>query len=735
MQLFKQMMTASQDQVGKGGLTRRGFLAATGGAGIGLVIGYGTRPGMAEAADGSAFNPFVMISPKGEVTVICKHQDKGQGTMTGLAVLVADELDADWAMMRSEFAPSNPQLYNNLSWGPMQGTGGSSGIPNSYMQYRQAGAAARAMLVQAAAKEWGVPAEEITVADGVLSHSSGKSAGFGELAAAAASETPPAEPTLKSPENFKFIGKTGYHRLDGSAKTRGQAVYTQDIEVPDMLYAVLARPPKFGGKVASFDDAEARAVKGVQDVVQTPGGVAVLADNTWAAIKGREALSIDWDDSAAETRSTDQILKEYHTLLDKPGDVAVNEGNAEEAIKGAAKTVEAVFEFPYLCHTPMEPMNAVVKVTPNTSVEIWTGSQAQSFDQMNAAAVAGIEPKDVVIHTVFAGGSFGRRANGASDYVVEATQIGLAIEGRAPVKLIWTREDDVTGGRYRPAYVHRVRAGLDADGKIVGWHHRIVGQSIMTGTAMESMMVKDGVDGTTVEGAAELPYAVGAHYLDTVTTTSPVTVLWWRSVGSTHTAYAVETMMDRLAAAAGVDPLEFRLRNMDAAPREKAALQLAADKAGWNGSNPSENLYRGLAVHKSFGSYVAQVADLRKTEDGSFKVEKVVCAIDCGIAVVPDQVVAQMEGCIGYGLGAVMRNKITLTDGIVDQSNFPDYEPTRMSDMPDVEVHIIPSTEAPSGVGEPGVPPIGPAVANALLVATGQEVNTLPMTDNGIEFA
>ena len=714
-------------------MDRRFFLKATGGVTAGLVVGFGMAPAARALSTGDgAFNPFVSITPDGLVTVLSKHLDKGQGTLSGLAVLVAEELDADWAQMRGDHAPANAETYKNLLFG-LQATGGSTGIPNAFMQYRQAGAAARAMLVQAAAKTWDVPAAEVAVENGVVSHPSGKTAGFGDLAAAASAETAPAEPSLKDPAEFRLIGKTGYRRLDSKAKTIGAAVYTQDITRPGMLYAVLARPPKFGGKVVSVDDAAARAVPGVQDVVTTPGGVAVLATGTWAALQGREALSVTWDFAEAETRSTDQIAADFRALADQPGLIAVDEGDAEAALEGAVKVVEATYEFPYLAHAPMEPMNAVVELVPGKSLEIWTGSQIQTVDQMATAPIAGIEPQDVVIHTQYAGGSFGRRTTPTSDYVVEAVQIAAAIDGRAPVKLVWSREDDIKGGYYRPLMIHKLRAGLDAEGNIVGWHHRIVGQSILMGSIFEQFLVKDGVDGTTVEGAQELPYAVGAHRLEVHNAQAGVPVLWWRSVGSTHTAYAVETMMDLLAKAAGKDPLAFRLQSMAKAPREAEALRLAAEKAGWGQPLPA-GTHRGLAVHKSFGSYVAQVADL-KISDGAVKIAKVVCAIDCGIAVMPDAVAAQMEGSIGYGLGAVMRNKITLTEGEVDQYNFTDYEPTRMSDMPDVEVHIVPSAEAPSGVGEPGVPPIGPAVANALFAATGEAITSLPLQDNGVVFA
>ncbi len=713
-------------------LSRRTFLKATGTAAAGLVIGFRAPEARANLGDG-AFNPFVRIAPDGMVTVISKHLDKGQGTVSGLATLVADELDADWSRVTAEFAPSNPEVYNNLSWGPFQGTGGSSGIPNSFMQYRQAGATARAMLVNAAAETWGVPAKEIAIASGTISHASGKSAGFGEFAEAASRMEVPIEIKLKSPEEFTLIGKVNHRRIDTVPKTRGETVYTQDIDLPGMLIAVIARAPRFGATVASYDDTAARSIKGVEDVVQVPQGIAVLARNTWSAMQGREVLSIEWDDSNAEVRSTDQIMAEYRKLGDQPGIVAENKGDTEGALAGAVTVIEADFEFPYLAHAPMEPMNAVADLKPGTSLEIWTGSQLPTLDHSFAASIAGLELDQVKINTLYAGGSFGRRATPTSDFVNEAVNVAVAINGRAPVKLVWSREDDIQGGYYRPMYFHKVRAGLDSEGNIVGFHHRIVGQSIVSGTPFAMLIDENGVDATTIEGAKELPYAIGAHRLEVHNTTVGVTPLWWRAVGSTHTAYVIETMMDRLAKAADVDPLEFRLRNMDANSREAGVLRLVAEKAGWGRKKPPAGIYRGLAVHKSFGSYVAQVADVRLNDDGGIaKVERVICAIDCGIAVMPDQIKAQMEGGIGFGLGAVLRNQITLTDGVVDQSQFYDYEPLRMSDMPIIESHIMPSMEAPTGTGEPGVPQVGPAVANAVFSGTGQEINILPFSSHGL---
>ncbi len=714
-------------------LSRRGFLKASGGATAGLIVGFAlpASEGAAAGAEGATFSPFVRIAPDGGVTVLVKHLDKGQGTFSALTTLVAEELDADWEAMRPEFAPADASKYNNLLWGQVQGTGGSTGVPNSFLQYREAGAAAKAMLVVAAAKAWGVPAGEITVSNGVISHPSGKSGGFGDFAAAAAKETPPEKPTLKSPDQFKLIGNPTHRRIDSAGKTRGETVFTQDVQLPGMLVAVLKRPPRFGATVASIDDDATRKIEGVVDVVAVPRGVAVLAKNTWAAMEGRDALEATWNEEQAEKRSTADLVREYRGLAEQPGPVVTAEGDIEAALAGAAQVVEATYEFPYLAHATMEPMNAVAELKPGVSLEVWTGSQLQTTDQYTAAAIAGLEPTQVQIHTLFAGGSFGRRATPHADMVSEATSVALAIEGRAPVKVVWTREDDIQGGSYRPLYVHKVKAGLDAEGRIVAWHHRIVGQSILTGTPFEEFLVKEGIDGTSVEGARELPYQTGAHRLELHTTSVGVPVLWWRSVGSTHTAYAVETMMDSLARAAGRDPVAFRLAAMADHPREAGVLQLAAEKAGWGGDLP-KGVHRGVAVHKSFDSYVAQVAEVRLRKDGTIKVERVVCAIDCGVAVTPDQIEAQMEGGIGYGLGAILRNQITLDGGQVEQSQFHDYEPLRMSDMPDVEVHIVPSAERPTGVGEPGTPPIGPAVANAIGAATGRTVTAPPLATHGL---
>jgi len=704
---------------------RRSFLKASGGAAAGLVLGFAlplSRTSAAAADAAGDFNPFVRIAPDGTVTVIVKHLDKGQGILTGLSTLVAEELDADWGQVRAEFAPADTGKYANLFFGA-QGTGGSTSIANSWDQYRKAGAAARAMLKAAAAEAWGVPLEQIRTSKGVLSGPSGRSAGYGEMAAAAAALPVPQEPPLKAPEDFTLIGSESLRRLDSEAKTNGSARYTIDVSRPGLLTAVIARPQPFGATLKSLDDSAARQVAGVTEVVRVPRGVAVVARNTWAAIKGRDALVLEWDDATAETRGSEEMLADYRELAKTDGTPVRVEGDAAAALAQAAQVIEAEFVFPYLAHAPMEPLNAVAEVTAD-GVEVWTGSQLQTVDQATAAAIAGVPQDKATVHTLLAGGSFGRRATPDADMVAEAVSVAKAVG--APVKVQWTREDDIRGGRYRPLYLHRLQAGLDAEGRLIAWHHRIVGQSIVTGTPFEGALVKDGVDGTSVEGASNLPYAIPSFHLDLHTTQSAVPPLWWRSVGSTHTAFATETFIDALAERAGRDPVEFRLSMLGDHPRHAGVLRLAAEKAGWGSSLP-DGLHRGIAVHESFHSYVAQVAEVRLRDDGSFKVERVVCAVDCGIAVNPDQIRAQMEGGIGYGLGAALRNQVTLAGGLVEQSNFHDYEPIRIEDMPRIEVHIVKSAEAPTGVGEPGTPVIAPALCNALAAATGKRIHRLPI--------
>ncbi|MGP9821472.1 molybdopterin cofactor-binding domain-containing protein [Salinarimonas sp. NSM] len=710
--------------------TRRGVLAGGLTLGLALALG-GRRVRAATPAVGldapAAPNAFVTIAPDDTVTVTVKHLDMGQGVSTGLPTIVAEELDADWSQMRFAFAPADARLYANLAWGPVQGTGGSSATANSWIQLRKAGAAMRAMLVSAAASEWRVPEGEITVARGRIRHAaSGREAGFGAFAQAAAALPVPAEPRLKRPDEWTLIGREDLPRLDSAAKTDGTAGYSLDVRVPSMLTAVVAHPPRFGARVAGVDDAAARAVPGVVDVVEIPTGVAVVARDTWSALRGRDALGVEWDEARAETRSTTALVADARAVLDRPGIRAAGEGDADAALAGAQSVIEAEHVFPYLAHAAMEPMNGTIARRDDGGYEAWAGFQIQTIDQASIAAILGVTPDRVRLNTLFAGGSFGRRAVPGADWVSEAAHILKATGERAPIHLVWTREDDMAAGHYRPLVVHRLRAGLDADGRIVGWEHRIAGKSILKGTPFEALIVADGVDATSVEGARALPYAVGAHRLTVHETRELVPVLWWRAVGHTHTAHAIETMIDELAGAAGRDPVDFRLSLLPQGSREAAVLRRAAAEAGWAGPAGGEGRGRGVSVHTSFGTAVAMVADV-VVSGAEIRVPRIVAAVECGVPVNPDVIRAQIEGAVGFALASVLRERVTLADGVVQETNFDAYQPTRFSEMPRVEVHILPSENPPSGIGEPGVPTLAPAIANAVYAATGRRLHSLPL--------
>jgi isoquinoline 1-oxidoreductase subunit beta len=719
--------------------TRRDFIKQAGTVGaLALTIGFewggSTRRAFAAPATpfpGAAFTPnaFLRIGSDNSVTVIAKHVEMGQGAYTGIATVVAEELDADWAMVRVESAPADAKRYANLAFGTLQGTGGSSAMANSWNQLREAGGKARAMLLAAAARQWQVPVADLTVEQGVIRHSASKrQAHFGELVATAATLPVPETVQLKEPKDFKLIGHRA-PRVDAAAKSNGTAQFTLDVVLPGMLVALLKRPPLFGATVKSFDAAAASAVPGVVKVVQVPRGVAVVAKSFWAAKQGRDALKVEWDDSHAEKRSSAAIMDEYRHLANQPALSARKEGDAAQAIKDAPHKISASYEFPYLAHAPMEPLDAVVKLSAN-SCEIWAGDQFQTIDQANAAHTAGLEPQQVSIHTLYAGGSFGRRANPGSDYIVEAVSIAKAYGADGtPIKLQWTREDDLHGGLYRPMFFHKLEAGLNAAGQLTGWRHVIVGQSIVADTPFAAM-IKDGIDGTSVEGAANIAYAIPNIAVDLTTTKTGVPVLWWRVVGSSHTTYAVEAFIDEAAHAAGQDGFTFRRKLLEQHPRMKAVLELAAEKAGWSTPLPPGK-GRGIAVAEAFKTFVAQVAEVSVGKDGQIKVDRVVCAVDCGTPINPDIIAAQMEGGIGFGLGAVMYGAITLKDGRIEQDNFNSYRVLRMNEMPRVEVHIVPSAEPPTGVGEPGVAPLGPAVANAIFAATGKRSYVLPFSKAG----
>jgi isoquinoline 1-oxidoreductase beta subunit len=721
------------------GVTRRSVLGAGAAGGLVVAIG-GWLPSPASAAaqgrEGAAAkavfepNQFVSIGTDNLVTIVNKHHEMGQGNTTGLATLVADELDADWSLVRTEYAGSNVKLYANLAFG-MQGTGGSSAIANSYLQYRTAGATARAMLVAAAAEAWQVPVGEIRTSDSVLTHASGKRATYGEMAGAAARQKPPGSPVLKTPAQFTLMGRDhATPRVDSASKCNGTATYTSDVRLPGMLTAVIAFPPSFGAKRVSFDATAAKKVKGVTDVVAVPEGVAVVARNTWAAQQGRSALKVTWDESASAELDTDALLAQYRELAGQPGTPFAKPAAAEAGKPApvATKTVEAVYEFPFLAHAPMEPQNCVAWLHDGM-LETWAGHQFPSFDHQFAAKAAGLPMEKVKLHSLISGGSFGRRANAWSDFTVAAVNVAVAIKGRAPVRLQFTREDDMSAGLYRPLVVHSVKVGIDDSGKVASWKHGVVAQSIMAGTPM-AMMIKDGVDGTSVEGvfpsSYELPMMDGQLHSPALA----VRPLWWRSVGNTHTAYVMETMMDKLAQAAGQDPLAYRLALLDKNPRAVGVLKLVAEKSGWGKAMPAGSA-QGIAVHECFGTTVAQVAEVTM-KDGKVHVDRVFCAVDCGVAVNPDVIKAQMEGCIGFALGALYYSEIELKAGRPVQRNFDQYKALRIYEMPAVEVFIVPSTAAPTGVGEPGVPPLAPAVANAVMRAGGPAITRLPFARAGL---
>ena len=696
-------------------LSRRAILKGGAGLALGLSIAHTgkafaqTPP--APASVNIAPNTFLVIKPDNTVTVLCKHIEFGQGPFTGMATLVAEELDADWAQMRAEHAPSNPVLYKNLVFG-VQGTGGSSAIANSYEQMRKVGAAARAMLVSAAAAEWNVPAAEVTVEKGVIRHSSGKEGRFGAFAEKAMQQPVPADPKLKDPSAFRLIGREGaVKRLDSAIKSDGSAEFTLDIKDPDTLTALVARSPRFGGTVASFDASAALAVPGVVDVKRVPTGVAVYAKGFWPAKTGRDALKITWDDSKAESRGTAQLLTEFRTLSKTPGKTVKQEGDVDAAIAKGGRLIEAEYVFPYLAHAPMEPLNAFMKWEGATASARF-GSQFPTPDHAAIAKVLGIGIDKVHLQTILAGGSFGRRAQQTVHVALELAEVVKAAGPGKPVKLVWTREDDMRGGYYRPFSIHRMR-GVVRDGKIEAWSDTIVGQSIMKGSPFEAMTFKDGLDSTAYEGAHDIPYEVANFRCDLHQVDVGVPVLWWRSVGHSHTGYAVEAFVDELLQAAGQDPVEGRLAMMGKSPRHAGVLKAVAELADWKGAKTQSGRARGVAVVKSFDTYVAQIADVSMGEEGPI-VHKVWCAVDCGVAVNPDIIRAQMEGGIGFGLGHILYAEQTLDEGRPVAGNFDAYRSLRINEMPQIEVAIVRSTEKPTGVGEPGVPPIGPAVANAM---------------------
>ena len=711
--------------------SRRNFLKASLLAGGGLIVGVhipGLNGSAKAAQQGiSTFvpNAFLRIAKDGSVTVIGNHSEMGQGAYTSGAMTIAEELDADWTKIRVEPAPVDP-AYNHPIYG-VQITGGSTSTWSEWDRLRKAGAAARQMLLAAAAQTWNVDPSTCRTGNGQVIHTnSQRRLSYGELVEKAATLTPPQNVTLKDPKDFKIIGKA-IKRLDTPDKTNGKAVFGLDVNVPGMLVAVVARPPVFGGQLKNFNADKAKAVPGVRYVVEIERGVAVVADGFWPAKLGREALEIVWDEGPRASLDSRTQREEYAGLAKKTGVVAKNEGEAVSALSKASKKLEVIYDLPYLVHATMEPMNCVADVRAD-SCEIWVGTQFQSGDRDAAARDTGLKPEQVKLHTTLLGGGFGRRSPLDSHVVREAVQISKTV--KVPVKVVWTREDDMRGGYYRPRAYHTVSAGLDGNGKPVAWQQRIVCQSIFVGTPFEPAVVKNGVEETAVEGAADLPYDIPNLLVEWHQAPDGVPVFILRSVGHSHTAFVVETFVDELAHAAGKDPFEFRNALLGKHPRHKRVLEFVAEKAGW-GKALSNGRGRGLAVHESFGSYVAQVAEVSISKDRGLRVHRVVCAVDCGPVVNPNIVRAQMEGGIVFGLTAALYGEITFEKGRVRQGNFHDYPMLRMHEMPQIEVHIVPSEDKMGGAGEVGVPPVAPAVANAVFALTSKRIRRLPirMTD------
>ena len=702
-------------------VTRREFLETAGVAGAGLVIGFyvpaGRRFGPPPPAAPFAPNAWLRINPDESVLVIVDRSEMGQGVTTSLPMLLAEELEADWSKIRIEFAPAD-KAYTNPMFG-MQGTGGSTSVRAAYTPLRKAGAAAREMLVAAAAETWGVDRAACRAEQGAVLHAaSGRRLTYGKLAAKAATVPLPHDVPLKDPKDWKILG-TRVRRLDTPPKVDGSAQFGIDVKRPGLLVAVIARSPVFGGKVKSFDATKAKAVPGVRHVVQISSGVAVVADGYWPAKKGRDALEVVWDEGPTASVSSTTISQLFAQRAEQAGAVARHDGDTQAAFQLSTTKLDAAYELPFLAHATMEPMNCTAHVRAD-GVDIWAPTQFQTGAQGLGAGIGGVAPEKVNVHTTYLGGGFGRRFE--LDFIREALETSKA--AGAPVKVVWSREDDIRNAQYRPACRHTLRAGLDAGGQPVAWTHRIVAPSIMARVFPDT--VKNGLDGEAVEGGVGMPYAIPNVHVDYVLTDTGIPVGFWRSVNNSFNAFVVESFIDELAQAAKKDPYEYRRDLLGKAPRHLGVLNLAASKAGWGTPLPTGRA-RGIAVYKSFETYVAEVAEVSVDSDGAPHVHRVVCAVDCGPVVNPDIVEAQMQSAIVYGLTAALWGEITIEKGRVQQSNFHDYRMLRLAEMPQVEVHIVPSTDSQGGVGEPGTPPIAPAVCNAIFAATGKRIRKLPI--------
>jgi isoquinoline 1-oxidoreductase beta subunit len=710
-------------------LSRRHFLSVGAAVGGGLLIGFTAGPsiGTAEAAKTAATEPFtpnafIRIGSDGQVVMIMPYVEMGQGTYTSIPMLIAEELEVDLKQVRVEPAPPNEKLYGNPLLGGIQATGNSNAIRGSWQPLRQAGATARTMLVAAAAKRWNVDPASCRAQAGTVRHvPTGRSLKYGALAADAARLPVPEKVVLKQPADFKLIG-TPAKRLDTASKVNGTAVYGIDARPPGVKFATLVQSPVFGGRLKSVDDKAAKAVKGVRQVVRLDDAVAVVADHMGAAKKGLAALVIEWDDGPHAQLDTQKIVAELEQATLKPGALAQNIGDVDKALASAVTKVEATYQVPFLAHATMEPMNCTVHARKD-GCEVWVGNQALARAQAAAAKTTGLPLDKVVVHNHLIGGGFGRRLE--VDGVTRAVQIAMQVEG--PVKVVWTREEDIQHDMYRPYFFDRMSAGLDEKGMPVAWNHRFAGSSVIARWAPP--FFKDGLDGDTTEGAIDLVYALPNLHVEYLRVEPPgIPTAFWRSVGPSHNVFVTESFIDELAAAAKQDPVAYRRGLLDKTPRAKAVLELAAEKAGWGKPLP-QGVGRGVSLQFAFATYMAQVAEVEVSKDGTVRVRRVVCAVDCGTVVNPDTVRAQIQSAIIFGATAALRGEITLKDGRVEQSNFHDYQMLRINEAPAIEVYIVNSVEPPGGMGECGTSAIAPAVTNAIFAATGMRVRKLPVAD------
>lgn len=707
----------------KATVSRRAILKGGVAAGAGLIIGFPligrTSRALAQQTPGVfAPNQWLKIDRDGVVTITNSVPEMGQGSLTTTPMIIADELDTSLDRVKVEQAPANPALYANPVT-KSQSYGGSRGVRDHIDMWRKAAATARQMLKQAAANEWGVPVESVdTEPDTVVHTPSGRRLAYGQLVDRASQLPVPQDPKLKTPDQFRYIGKM-VKRRDTPEKVTGKAIYGMDVILPGMLVASIERCPVIGGKARSFDATATKRIKGVRDVVQVTNGVAVVADTFWTALKGRRALKVQWDEGALAQVSTPLINQEYARLAKQPGQPARNDGDAEKALAAGGRLVEAVYQVPFLEHACMEPMNATAQVTADQCT-IWAPTQSPGGTQATGMRLTGLPREKVVVHTTLLGGGFGRR--GGQDFITDAVEVAKTTKG-APVKVMWTREDDITHGFYRPATYNAFRAALDPGGRPTAWLTRVVGPGLL----IQRGIAKPGdIDNAGVEGLRNMPYDIPNLRIEWTNKDYGFPLGFWRSVGASQNGFIVEGFIDELAHAAKKDPVEYRRALLGKSPRHKAVLELVADRANW-ASPPPAGRARGCAVVYSYESYAATVAEVSVAKDGTVRVHRLVCGIDAGLAVNPDQVKAQMEGGAVYALTAVYYGEITVDKGRVQQSNFHDYKMLRIDEMPVVEVHILDSGNKVGGLGEPGVPSVAPAVTNAIFALTGKRIRSLPI--------